>query len=171
MQKPCLPQEARLVAERTGDRVRKPPDGGGMDHHCRLPARRHDMATLRKEIPVAAGATPVWQALRDFGQVHTKVAPGFLTDLRMDKGDRVVTFFNGLVARERLVTADDATCRLVYAVVEGRASHYNAAVQVFPEGDGSRVVWTIDLLPNELAPAIGGMMDEAAKVMTKTLAS
>jgi hypothetical protein len=98
------------------------------------------MATLRKEIPVAAGATPVWQALRDFGQVHTKVAPGFLTDLRMDKGDRIVTFFNGLVARERLVTADDETCRLVYAVVEGRASHYNAAVQVFPEGDGSRVV-------------------------------
>ena len=128
------------------------------------------MATLRKEIPVAGGAASVWQALRDFGQVHTKVAPGFLTDLRMDNGDRIVTFFNGLVARERLVTTDDETCRLVYAVVEGRASHYNAAVQVFPEGDGSRIVWTIDLLPDELAPAIGGMMDEAAKVMRKTLA-
>ena len=128
------------------------------------------MATLRKEIPVAGGATPVWQALRDFGQVHTKVAPGFLTDLKMEGGDRIVTFFNGLVARERLVTLDDGACRLVYAVVEGRASHYNAAVQVFAEGDGSRVVWTIDLLPDELAPAIGGMMDEAAKVMRKTLA-
>ena len=58
---------------------------------------------------------------------------------------------------------DDETCRLVYSVVEGQASHYNAAVQVFPEGDGSRVVWTIDLLPNELAPAIGGMMDEAVE--------
>ena len=91
------------------------------------------MATLRKEIPVAGGAAPVWQTLRDFGQVHTKVAPGFLTDLKMDNGDRIVTFFNGLVARERLVTADDETCRLVYSVVEGRASHYNAAVQVFPE--------------------------------------
>jgi len=71
---------------------------------------------------------------------------------------------------ERLVTADDETCRLVYAAVEGRASHYNAAVQVFPEGDGSRVVWTIDLLPDELAPAIDGMMDQAAGVMKKTLA-
>jgi hypothetical protein len=129
------------------------------------------MATLRKEIPVAVGVSPVWHALRDFGQVHTKVAPGFLTDLKMDNGDRVVTFFNGLVARERLVTLDDAACRLVYAVVEGRASHYNAVVQVFPEGDGSRVVWTIDLLPDELAPAVGGMMDEAAKAMRKTLAA
>jgi hypothetical protein len=89
----------------------------------------------------------------------------------MDNGDRVVTFFNGLVARERLVTMDDEACRLVYAVVEGRASHYSAAVQVFPEGDGSRVVWTIDLLPNELAPAIEAMMDQAAGVMKKTLAA
>ena len=99
------------------------------------------------------------------------MAPGFLTGLTMDNGDRIVTFFNGLVARERLVTADDGLRRLVYSVVEGRASHYNAAVEVFPEGDGSRVVWTIDLLPDDLAPAIGGMMDEAAKVMRKTLAA
>ena len=128
------------------------------------------MATLKREVPVANGAAAVWQKLRDFGQVHTKVAPGFLTALKMDKGDRVLTFFNGMVARERLVTLNDEQYRLVYSVVDGQASHYNAAVQVFPEGDGSRVVWTIDLLPNELAPAIGGMMDAAVKVMRKTLA-
>jgi hypothetical protein len=129
------------------------------------------MATLKREIPVAGAAAPVWQKLRAFDQVHTKVAPGFLTDLRMDKGDRVLTFFNGMVARERLVTLDDDACRLVYAVVDGQASHYNAAVQVFPEGRGSRVVWTIDLLPDALAPVIGGMMDEATKVMGKALAA
>ena len=129
------------------------------------------MATLRRQIPLAASAANVWSALRDFGAVHTRVAPGFLTKLEMDKGDRILTFFNGMVARERLVTRDDETCRLVYSVVEGQASHYNAAVQVFPEGDGSRLIWTIDLLPDELAPVIGGMMDEAVKVMRKTLAS
>src|SRR4029077_7779571 len=101
------------------EHVRKPPDPRRPDRHCPLPARRIHMATLRKEIPVAAGATPVWQRLRDFAQVHIKVAPGFLTGLKMDNGDRIVTFFNGLVARERLVTADDETRRLVYAVVEG----------------------------------------------------
>jgi hypothetical protein len=128
------------------------------------------MATLRRQVALDASASTVWSAIRDFGAVHTRVAPGFLTKLEMDQGDRVVTFFNGLVARERLVTIDDEDCRLVYAVVEGRPSHYNAAVQVFPEGDGrSRVVWTIDLLPNDLAPAVGGMMDHAAGVMKKTL--
>ena len=127
------------------------------------------MATLRKEIPIARNTTAVWQSVRDFGAVHTKVAPGFLTDLKMDNGDRIVTFFNGLVARERLVTRDDQACRLVYAIVEGRPSHYNAAVQVFPEGDDSRIVWTIDLLPDELAPTVGAMMDEALVSMKKTL--
>ncbi len=88
----------------------------------------------------------------------------------MDNGDRIVTFFNGLIARERLVTVDDEECRLVYSVVEGRANHYNAAVQVFPEGEGrSRLIWTIDLLPNELAPAIGSMMDHAQAFIKRTL--
>jgi len=128
------------------------------------------MATLKREIPAGAAAA-VWQKLRAFDQVHTRVAPGFLTDLKMDEGDRVLTFFNGMVARERLVTLDDDNCRLVYAVVDGQASHYNAAVQVFPEGSGSRVVWTIDLLPDALAPVIGGMMDAATKVMGKALAA
>jgi hypothetical protein len=31
------------------------------------------------------------------------------------------------------------------------------------------VVWTIDLLPDDLAPAIGAMMDHAAGFMKKTL--
>jgi hypothetical protein len=131
--------------------------------------RRH-MATIRREIAVESAPTAVWQAVRDFGAVHTRVAPGFLTELRMDKGDRILTFFNGLVARERLVTIDDEACRLVYAVVDGRPEHYNASVEVLPDGKASRIVWTIDILPDELAPAIASMMGEAAKVMSKTLA-
>ena len=71
------------------------------------------MATNRREISLNAPADKVWDAVRDFAHVHTRVAPGFLTDLKMDRGDRVLTFFNGLVARERLVTTDDASQRLV----------------------------------------------------------
>ena len=128
------------------------------------------MATNRQEISLDAPADKVWDAVRDFAQVHTRVAPGFLTKLEIDKGDRVLTFFNGLVARERLVTRDDDNRRLVYAVVDGRASHYNGAVQVIPDGAGkSRLVWTIDLLPDELAPAVAGMMEAAVAPMKKTL--
>ena len=127
------------------------------------------MATLRKQIALSAQPAAVWSALRSFGEVHTRVAPGFLTGLKMDGGDRIVTFFNGLVARERMVTLDEEECRLVYSLIEGRPSHYNAAIQVFPEGDGSRVVWTIDLLPDELAATVDGMMDHAVGCMSRTL--
>ena len=128
------------------------------------------MATNRRELLLDIPADTAWDAVRDFGQVHIKVAPGFLTDVKMDGGDRIVTFFNGLVARERLVTLDDAGKRLVYTIVEGRASHYAAAVQVFPDGTGKcRLVWTIDLLPDELRPAVAGMMDHAFPFMKKTL--
>ena len=128
------------------------------------------MATNRREQTLNVPAAKVWDAVRDFGQVHTRVAPGFLTKLDLDKGDRVITFFNGMVARERLVTIDDAAMRLVYTVVEGRPTHYNGSVQVIADGEGRcRVVWTIDLLPDELGSVVGGMMDHAAPFMKKAL--
>lgn len=128
------------------------------------------MASNRRDFPLDAAADKVWAAVRDFGQVHTKVAPGFLTDLKMDGGDRIVTFFNGMEARERLVTLDDADKRLVYSIPEGRFSHYSAAIQVMPDGAGKcRLIWTIDLLPDELGSAVAGMMDHAAPYLKKTL--
>jgi hypothetical protein len=128
------------------------------------------MAINRREHSLNVPAAKVWDAVRDFGQVHTRVAPGFLTRLEFNKGDRVITFFNGLVARERLVTIDDSAMRLVYAVVEGRPTHYNGSIQVIADGESKcRLVWTIDLLPDELGPIVGGMMDHAAPFMKKTL--
>jgi len=128
------------------------------------------MASNRRIHSLAVPAAKVWAAVRDFGQVHTKVAPGFLTKLELDKGDRVITFFNGMVARERLVTIDDQAMRLVYAVVEGRPTHYNGSVEVIADGNEKcRLIWTIDLLPNDLGPMVAGMMDHAAPFMKKTL--
>lgn len=128
------------------------------------------MASNRRVHSLAVPAAKVWAAVRDFGQVHTKVAPGFLTKLEIDKGDRVITFFNGMVARERLVTIDDQAMRLVYAVVEGRPTHYNGSVEIVADGeDRCRLIWTIDLLPNGLGTMVAGMMDHAAPFMKKTL--
>ena len=128
------------------------------------------MATIQRDLPLDVPADKVWAALRDFGQVHTKVAPGFLTGLEMKEGDRIVTFFNGHVARERLVTLDDRAMRLVYSIPEGRASHYSAAVQVFADGAArSLLVWTIDFLSDELAPGLAAMVDHALPFMKKAL--
>ena len=128
------------------------------------------MATNRREIHIDVPAPQVWDAVRDFSQVHVRVAPGFLTKNEMDKGDRVLTFYNGVVARERLVTSDDDRMRLAYTAVDGRPTHHNGAIEIQPVGPATcRLVWTIDVLPNELGPIVGGMMDHAMPLMKKTL--
>ncbi len=129
------------------------------------------MATIRKTLLVAAPVDRVWDALRDFAAVHERLAPGFVIAAQLDgESCRVVTFFNGLTAREQLVSCDDATRRLVYAVVGGRLSHHNAAAEVSEDGPGrTRFVWTTDLLPDAMAPAIEAMMTRGAEVMKDTL--
>jgi Polyketide cyclase / dehydrase and lipid transport len=128
------------------------------------------MASIRREMFVEADPKDVWEAIRDVGAVHTRLAPGFVVDTRLEEGARVVTFANGLVARELIVDIDDEARRLVWAVVGGRPTHHNGSLQVFPERAGRcRVVWIADLLPNELAGIIAGLMDQGMSVMKKTL--
>ncbi|HEY3065544.1 MAG TPA: SRPBCC family protein [Methylomirabilota bacterium] len=130
------------------------------------------MASIRREIEVEARAQDVWEAVRDVGAPHKRLVPGFLVDSRLDGDARVVTFANGLVARELIVDVDDTARRLVWAVVGGRLTHHNASVQVFEEAAGrSRIVWIADLLPNELAGYVAGLMDQGLAVMKPTLES
>ncbi len=129
------------------------------------------MASIRKEIVIEASPKRVWDAVRDVGAVHERLAPGFVVDTRLEAGARVVTFANGLVARELIVDVDDEARRLAWAVVGSpRLTHHNASMQVFDDGDrGSRVVWIADLLPNENAGTIAAMIDEGLGTMKKTL--
>ncbi len=130
------------------------------------------MASIRKEFTVAAPASQVWDALRDFANVHRRLASGFVLDsvAEEDGAVRRITFANGMQARERLVTRDEAGMRLVYTAEGGRTTHYSAAVQVTEEAGGrSRFVWLVDLLPDALAPAIDGMMNAGAKAMQAQL--
>jgi carbon monoxide dehydrogenase subunit G len=128
------------------------------------------MASIRKEILIDAPAAHVWAALRDVGAIHERVAPGFVVATVLEEGARVVTFGNGMVARELIVDVDDEARRLVWAVVGTQLTHHNASAQVFADGDGrSRLVWIADLLPNERAGDIRAMIEQAATIMKPTL--
>ena len=127
------------------------------------------MASIREEIFTTAQAHKVWDAIRDVGALHTRLVPGFVVDTRLEEGARVVTFGNGVRVREPIVDIDDRLRRLVWSVTGGTTTHYNASVQVFDEGDGSRVVWIADLLPNDAAEKVGAMMKQGIEVMKRTL--
>jgi carbon monoxide dehydrogenase subunit G len=119
------------------------------------------MASIHREIRIRARVEAVWDALRDVGALHTRVAPGFVTDTRLEDGARVVTFGNGMVVRERIVTVDDGAHRVVWSAAGGSLTHHNASAQVFEDGpDAVRFVWIADLLPDAAAPAVAGMIDQ-----------
>lgn len=128
------------------------------------------MASIHREVRIQADPLTVWDALRDVGALHTRLAPGFVTDVRMEEGARVVTFGNGLVARELIVDVNDEFRRLAWSVVGGKMTHHNASAQVFPDGEGRcRFVWIADLLPHEAAPGVAAMMDQGLAVIKRTL--
>ena len=128
------------------------------------------MASIRKEILTKARPDDVWDALRDIGALDTRLVPGFVTDTRLEPGARVVTFGNGIVASELIVTIDDDERRVVWSVVGGPMTHHNASAQVFSDAKGrTKVVWVADLLPDEAAGAVGAMMEQGMAVMKRTL--
>lgn len=128
------------------------------------------MASIHKEFLIDASPDHVWDALRDFGALHTRLVPGFVTDIKRDGDVRIITFGNGTVAHEILVDCDDARRRLVYAIVSERVRQHSASAQVFAESDGrTRFVWIADVLPNEIKPYMDAQMDLGAKAMQKAL--
>jgi uncharacterized protein YndB with AHSA1/START domain len=128
------------------------------------------MASIRTETTIDASPDEVWDALRDWGALHTRLVPGFATDVRLDGPDRIVTFFNGATVREVLVTLDDTARRLVWSIVDGPYSHHNGAAQVLLDADGTtRFVWSADLLPDAAAERTKELMEQGTATVRRTL--
>lgn len=125
------------------------------------------MTTITKIIDIDAPADAVWDAVSDFGAVHTRFAPGFVTNVELIPGARMVTFANGMVAKELFLGCDQDRKRLAYSVRTDRFTHHSASFVVTDLGDGkSRLTWTADVLPDDVAPTVAGMMEaglQAAK--------
>lgn len=127
------------------------------------------MATVRKDVYVSAGAEQVWDAIQDIGALHTRLVPGFVADTRLEAGARVVTFVSGLVVREPIISLDARWRRLAWSVEGLPATHYNASVQVEPDGTGSHIIWVADFLPDTLLTQIDEAMEAGAQSMRKAL--
>lgn len=129
------------------------------------------MASIYREFEVNAPAGYVWDAICDVGAVHERLAQGFVVNTVLEEDIRTVTFANGFVARERIISISDEHRRLAYSSIGGRASHHNACFQVFelPQ-EISRVVWVTDLLPEEMKAPIEQMVEHGVEAIQRTLA-
>ena len=127
------------------------------------------MASIHKEISLKSDPAAVWAVVRDVGAVHTRFAPGFVTDVVMEDGARMVSFANGFIAREVIVDVDEARRRLAYSVRSERISHHNASFQVLAEGKGARLVWIADVLPAAAAETVGSMMEDGIQAAKRAL--
>jgi hypothetical protein len=132
------------------------------------------MASIAREVQVAAAGSIVWDAVRDVGALHTRVVPGMVTNVTMESGGdapvRIVTFADAMVLRETIVACDDVLQRLVWTIDGAPVIHHNGVMQVFDTGnDSCRVVWTADVLPHGLAEPFGALMAQGLVVMAAHL--
>jgi hypothetical protein len=126
------------------------------------------MATLHKEIHIDARPEAIWDAARDVGALHTRLVPGFVVDTQLEGNARIVTFGNGMVVRELIISVDDQRRRLAWTAIGGRTTHYNAVLEVLADRSGTRVVWSTDLLPDEMAEPVANMQENGLAVMKET---
>ena len=126
------------------------------------------MATLYNEIHIEARPEAIWDAARDVGALHTRLVPGFVVDTRLEDNARIVTFGNGMVVRELIISVDDQRRRLAWTAIGGRTTHYNAVLEVLADRSGARVVWSTDLLPDEMAEPVATMQENGLAAMKET---
>ena len=108
------------------------------------------MASIIKDVPLAVSAEQAWALLRDPGAAH-RAFPGVLADCVRDGDERVVTFANGMVLRERILSVDETHRRVAYAALGEHFVHHSASMQIIPDGAArSRFFWASDFLPEEV---------------------
>ncbi|MFG2917270.1 SRPBCC family protein [Kitasatospora sp. NPDC048298] len=126
-----------------------------------------------QDVAIEADADEVWDAVRDVGAVHRRLIPGYVLDTRVEGDVRYLTMPGGAVIRELIVSIDNDLRRLAYSAVEGfkiPLTHHHASFQVLPEGVGRcRLVWTTDVLPQEMAEQVRLRVVRGAQVMKETL--
>lgn len=132
------------------------------------------MASIDKEIAIAAAPAAIWDAVRDVGAIHTRLAPGVVADTQMLADAAVptrrVTFAHGPVVDEVIVDIDDRRRRLVWSIRGERVFHHNGVMQVHDDGEGgARVSWIADVLPDALAAVFAPTMEAALQGMKRHL--
>jgi Polyketide cyclase / dehydrase and lipid transport len=120
-----------------------------------------NMGTVSKTVRIAAPAQMAWDAVTDVGELHVRVAPGMVTDTKLEDAGavRIVNFSSGAVLREHIISNDPATMRLCWTASGGPWTHHNASLQITANRDDCDVTWTADVLPHDAVEIIAPFIE------------
>ncbi len=120
-----------------------------------------NMGTVSNTVRIAVPAQMAWDAVSDIGELHVRVAPGMVTDTKLEDAGavRIVTFSSGVVLSEYIISNDPATMRLCWTASGGPWTHHNASLQITEHGDGCDVTWTADVLPHNAVDIIAPFIE------------
>ena len=120
-----------------------------------------NMGTVSKTVHIDAPAQLAWDAVTDVGALHVRVAPGMVTDTKLEDAGavRTVTFSSGVVLREQIISNDPAAMRLCWTASGGPWTHHNASLQITGHDNGCDVTWTADVLPHDAVDIIAPFIE------------
>ncbi|WP_336967406.1 SRPBCC family protein [Sphingobium aromaticiconvertens] len=107
--------------------------------------------------------------LRQADRADRLFAP-VLAGCTMQDDIRTVTFANGLVASEQIVTIDDADRRFAYHVMGEMFEHHSASMQIVPVDDRScRFIWISDFLPGDRVETVQPLVIAGASALARNM--
>ena len=117
------------------------------------------MASIIKQVTLASDPETAWRAVADVGAINKLIT--FLGEVTVDGDRRVCSLGEGGALEELIVTVDDENRRVAYSITRSPFgfTHHHAVMAVEAEGPGSRLTWTTDFKPDEVAGPLGEAID------------
>ena len=127
------------------------------------------MATIQKQGTVPVTVEKAWKMIAAVDRVTALTK--FVTQCTLEGDRRTCTYADGSVFEERVVSIDLDLRRVAYAVTKSPfgLSFHSASMQVLPDRDGARIVWTTDLSPDSLGADLAPMFDQLFTDMLSNL--
>jgi len=127
------------------------------------------MTTVRDEISIDVPAAFAWTKLKDVSRTH-ELFPGVLVGSSLEGDIRTLTFANGSVVQERIVSVADDVRRIAYTVLGGRFEHHASSMQIeVVDADHCRFVWISDFLPDTRAETVRPLMSLGCAALKRAL--
>lgn len=91
----------------------------------------------------------------------------------VDGDRRSCTFADGTVLQERIISIDPELKRVAYTITDSPfgLTFHSASMQIVPEADRSRVVWTTDIQPDALKTQLDPLFDQLFTELVKGLSA